>query len=49
MRMQIQRVIRPLKARSAPMDEWIREITDLVSQEHHANIIKQAVAKGLQY
>lgn len=31
------------------MDEWIKDITDIGSLEHHANIIEQAIARGLRY
>ena len=43
------RVIRPLKAWAEAVDEWMRDMTDIGSHEHHATIIGQAIARGLLY
>ena len=42
-----KRVIRPFKACEAPIDEWIREIADIGSQEYNANIIGQIIARNI--
>ena len=42
------RVIRPLKARGAPIDEGIRETTGTDSQDFNANIIGQIVARNIR-
>jgi hypothetical protein len=33
--------IKPLKAQAAPIDEWIRDVTDIGSNVYHANMVKQ--------
>jgi hypothetical protein len=40
-------VIRLLKAQVMPMDEWIRDKTNISSNVYCANIIDQAIARDL--
>lgn len=40
-----KKVIRPVSV----LDEWMRDMTDIGSNVHHANILGQAWARALQY
>ena len=44
---ECKRVIKPLKADGAPIDEWIRETIGIGPQERHANIIGQIIAGSI--
>jgi hypothetical protein len=41
--------IRPLKARTPSMDEWVRDMTNTDSYVYHANIINQAISLISKY
>jgi hypothetical protein len=34
---------------TAPMEEWIRDVTNIGSNVYHANIIGQVIVRGLEY
>lgn len=35
----------PLKARSAPIDEWIRDMADTGSEAYDATLIRETISK----
>lgn len=43
-----KRVIRPLKARLAPIDEGVRNLADIVSHIHGATLIGEAISKSFK-
>lgn len=45
---ECKRVIRPLKARSAPIAEWIRNTADIGSHTSDETSIEEIIAKGLR-
>lgn len=45
---ECQKLIRPLKGQGASLEERIRAVADNGSAAYNANIIGQALAKGLQ-
>jgi hypothetical protein len=45
--MEYKRATRPLKAWGVPIEEQLRETTDIGSQEHYANI-GQAIVRSLR-
>ena len=44
----MQNVVRPLKLRAAPVEQWTREKTDIGSRLFIATIIGQAISKGFR-
>lgn len=46
---EYKKVIRPLKAMAVPMDKGDRDMTDNGYNMYYANILGQAIARGLQY
>ena len=42
-----KRIIRPLKARSAPLEEWIQDTINIASHEHDDTWIKEVISRGL--
>lgn len=45
MNTKYESVIKPLEVRAVPMEEWLREMTDIGSKVYNAMIIGQAIAK----
>ena len=44
--LECKRVIRALKTRSAPIEEWIKDTADLGSHVYDANIIGEVISKS---
>lgn len=43
-----KRIIRPLRARSAPMEDWIRETINVEADEHDDTWVGEVISKGLR-
>ena len=45
---QCKRISRPLKARSAPLEEWIRDTNNIKSYDHDDAWVGEEISRGLR-